>query len=98
MDSYSMSFFAGPKSCIGYTLAILEMNESRLPLALKGHDLTLFVETALAELLPSFSFAPPEQDEIVWRFGITISASVKGEKSFNPTMPVRLTQLDTAAF
>lgn len=52
-------------------------------------------EIALAELLPAFNFAPPEQDEIVWRFGITISASVKGEKSFNPTMPMRLTQLNS---
>ncbi|VDB83779.1 unnamed protein product [Peniophora sp. CBMAI 1063] len=74
--SHSMSFLGGPKSCIGYTLALLEM------------------KVALAELLSSFNFALPQQDEIVWRFGITISASVKGEKSFNPTMPMRLTQLD----
>ncbi|KZV72995.1 cytochrome P450 [Peniophora sp. CONT] len=78
--SHSMSFFGGPKSCIGYTLAVLEM------------------KMALAELLPAFKFALPEQDEIVWRFGITISASVKGEKSFNPTMPMRLTQLDATTF
>ncbi|VDC01051.1 unnamed protein product [Peniophora sp. CBMAI 1063] len=74
---HSMAFLGGPKSCIGYTLAILEL------------------KTALAVLLPMFRFDLPQHHEIVWRFGITISPSVKGDESFNPTMPLLVERLDT---
>ncbi|KZV66368.1 cytochrome P450 [Peniophora sp. CONT] len=73
---HSMTFLGGPKSCIGYTLAVLE------------------IKNALAVLLPQFRFDLPEQQEIVWRFGITISPSVKGDKTFNPTMPLLVSRLD----
>ncbi|KZV66370.1 cytochrome P450 [Peniophora sp. CONT] len=76
--SNSTSFGSGPKSCIGYTLAVLEM------------------KSALAVLLPSFAFDLPVDHEIVWRSGITISPSVKGDKGYNATMPVQIKCLDGA--
>ncbi|VDC01049.1 unnamed protein product [Peniophora sp. CBMAI 1063] len=77
--SNSTSFGSGPKSCIGYTLAVLEM------------------KSALAVLLPSFAFELPADHEIVWRSGITLSPSVKGEKGFNATMPMQVRRVEGAA-
>ena len=51
-------------------------------------------ESALAVLIPSFAFELPTDYEIVWRSGITLSPSVKGEKGYNATMPMQVKRLD----
>ena len=56
--------------------------------------LSFLSESALAVLLPSFAFDLPTDYEIVWRSGITLSPSVKGEKGYNATMPMRVKRLD----
>ena len=45
-------------------------------------------------LIPSFAFNLPTDYEIVWRSGITLSPSVKGEKGYTATMPMRVKRLD----
>ena len=47
-------------------------------------------ETTLAMLLPAFRFSLPKEQEIVWRFGPTLTPSVKGGTSLHPRMPLLL--------
>ncbi|VDB84025.1 unnamed protein product [Peniophora sp. CBMAI 1063] len=50
----------------------------------------LEMKTVLVTILPVFRFSLPVQEEIEWRFGPTMTPSVKGEKSLHPRMPLRV--------
>ncbi|KZV67344.1 cytochrome P450 [Peniophora sp. CONT] len=50
----------------------------------------LEMKTAIAVLIPTLAFKLPMAHEIEWRFGQTITPSVKGEKGLNPRMPLRI--------
>jgi hypothetical protein len=52
-------------------------------------DLTLlYLEVALSQIIPAFRLAPAEAD-IIWRFGVVSSPSIKGSvESFFPKLPI----------
>lgn len=88
----SLTFSAGPKSCIGLNFALLEI--STYPKCIicgfpdwKRNGLS---ETVLATLVSALGFMLPADHEIEWRFGATITPSVKGERGLNPYMPLRV--------
>jgi hypothetical protein len=48
----------------------------------------LFAEVVLSQIIPAFRFAP-SKEEIVWRFGIISTPTVKESvKSFMPKLPI----------
>jgi len=50
--------------------------------------LLLEMKVALSQIVPAFRFAPAEAD-IIWRFGLVSSPSVKGSvESFFPKLPL----------
>ncbi|KAI9440830.1 cytochrome P450 [Lactarius indigo] len=50
--------------------------------------LQLEIKVALSQIIPAFRFAPAEAD-IVWRFGVIASPSVKGSVgSYSPKLPI----------
>ncbi|VDB84019.1 unnamed protein product [Peniophora sp. CBMAI 1063] len=50
----------------------------------------LEMKTVLATLIPLLEFRSPTELEIKWRFGQTVTPSVKGDKGLNPRMPLQI--------
>ncbi|VDB84017.1 unnamed protein product [Peniophora sp. CBMAI 1063] len=50
----------------------------------------LEIKIVISTLITSMAFKPPSSLEIQWRFGETITPGVKGEKSVEPKMPLRV--------
>ncbi|KZV67343.1 cytochrome P450 [Peniophora sp. CONT] len=56
----------------------------------------LEMKSVLATLVPAFRFTMPLHHEIEWRFGTTMTPSVKGEKGLHPLMPLGLEIISSA--
>ncbi|KAH8986071.1 cytochrome P450-like protein [Lactarius hatsudake] len=87
----TMTFTGGTRACIGFKFSQLEMSKRSLVDSyriLPYLTTSLRLEVVLSQIIPAFRFAPTGA-EIVWRFGIISSPSVKGSVgTFQPKLPM----------
>ena len=88
--------WADSASFSGFKFSQLEMSKGNAMVRhyfLANLTTSLHLEVVLSQIIPAFRFAPTGA-EIVWRFGIISTPSVKGSvQTFRPKLPIMISRV-----